>query len=62
MQVFLVLLWVVWLLMVVSLSRVLLLLFPLLLLLKDFVLVLPQIMRTKEAEEEVLEEEVLARY
>ena len=62
MQVFLVLLWVLWLLMVVSLSRVLLLLFPLLLLLKDFVLVLPQIMRTKEAEEEVLEEEVLARY
>ena len=59
MQVLLVLLWVSWLLMV--LSHVLLLLFRLFLLLKNFVLVLPQMMRTKEAEEEV-EGEVLARY
>ncbi len=59
MQVLLVLLWVLWLLMV--LSHVLLLPFRLFLLLKNFVLVLPQMMRTKEAEEEA-EGEVLARY
>ena len=58
MQDLLELLWVLWLLMV--LSHVLLLLFRLFLLLKNFVLVLPHMMRTKEAEEEV-EEEVLAR-
>jgi hypothetical protein len=58
-QVLLVLLWVLWLLMV--LSHVLLLPFRLFLLLKNFVLVLPQMMRTKEAEEEA-EGEVLARY
>jgi hypothetical protein len=43
------------------LSHVLLLPFRLFLLLKNFVLVLPQMMRTKEAEEEA-EGEVLARY
>jgi len=58
-QVLLELLWVLWLLMV--LPHVLRLLFRLFLLLKNFVLVLPQMMRTKEAEEEA-EGEVLARY